>query len=259
MSAQLVGPRGTFLPVGLRATLPAVRPAALLLAFMVALPAAAEVLVPPAAFRSSGAALRPTWRALLFAQLEEGDQGWLPRLQRLPDGSARYVYRRRRGEPPLTVPQIQALLRDPPRWERERAAIATLLGQLQGLGVRVEVTPTRQPSASGEWEPRRAVIRIRPDVPGLGSEIFARVLNHEAIHVAQSCGAGGLRRTPMPLGLPRRLPEEERELLRQPLYAGLPPRVRQLEEEAFAQQRDLGLGPALLRRYCGAVPARPGA
>jgi hypothetical protein len=218
----------------------------------------AEVLVAPEWVRARSAmpsATRPTWEALLFAQLEEGDRSWLPQRQRLADGRVHYLYKRRNGEPQLSPQQLEALLRDPPRFERERAVIRTLLAQLRHLGVRVDLQPPRQPSASGEWNPRTATVRVRADVPSGGSRLFALVLNHEAIHVAQSCQGGGVRRSPVPLGLPRSLGPQERKLLADPAYRQASPRVLHLEQEAFANQANLALGPSLLSSRCGA-PAR---
>jgi len=200
--------------------------------------------------------MRPTWEALLFAQLEEGDRSWLPRLQRLSDGRARYLYKRRIGDPPLSPQQLEALLRDPPRYVRERDTIRTLLAQLRHLGVRVDLLPPRQATASGEWNPRTATVRIRADVPSGGSRLFALVLNHEAIHVAQSCKGGGVRRPPVPLGLSRSLGPQQRKLLADPAYRLASPRVLHLEQEAFANQANLALGRSLLSTRCGA-PAAP--
>ncbi len=221
---------------------------------------ASEVLRPPGWVRSpssSPGALRPTQDGLLFAQLEEGDRRWLPIRQLLPNGSVRYVYRRRRGEPPLSAEQLEALLRNPPRYEKERRAIRGLLAQLRHLGVEVQLEPPQQAIASGEWRPRTATVRIRPDVPSAGSRVFARVLNHEAIHVAQSCRAGGLRRLPVLLGLGGQVGPEEAELLRHPVYRRAPQAVQRIEAEAFAHQNDLELGRSLLSRHCGAATGPP--
>jgi len=230
---------------------------------MAGLPApcrAQSVRQPPASIWARQEPLRASWQTLLFAQLEEGDRSWLPRLQRLPDGRVRYVYRRRQGDPPLSLAQIQALLQNPPRYGRERQAIGTLLTQLERIGIRVQLAPLRRPGAAGEWEPRSASLRIRPDVASRGSRDFAIVLNHEAIHVAQSCRAGGLRALPRPLGLARHLAPASQKLLASNVYAGASPSVRLLEEEAFAHQDDLGLGAALLARHCGTddLPGRLG-
>lgn len=132
----------------------------------------------------------------------------------------------------------------------ERQAIRTLLQQLRLSGVRVVLGPPRQRGAAGEWEPRSAVLRIRPDVPGKGSHHFAVVLNHEAIHVAQSCRRGHLHAAPQPLGLSRQLDQRQRANLAAPIYAGLSSGQRRPEEEAYANQQHLSLGWQLLQAHC---------
>jgi hypothetical protein len=101
-------------------------------------------------------------------------------------------------------------------------------------------------------------VRIRADVPSAGSRLFALVLNHEAIHVAQSCQGGGVRRPPVPLGLSRSLGRQERKLLADPAYRLASPHVLHLEQEAFANQADLSVGRSLLSARCGAPAVPPG-
>ena len=213
----------------------------------------------PAPEPAPGPSLRPlpeqtqldgSTQAALLAQLQEADRQWLPRVERLPDGRNRYVYKRRAGEPALSLEQVKALLRNPPRFEREHGAIRQMLGSLERSGVVVLLEQPRKPGAAGEWNPRRAELRIRPDVPGKGSVEFARVLNHETIHVAQSCRGGGLRAQPKPLGLPRQLDARARQHLAEPLYAKASARERVLEEEAYAGQDQLNLGTQLLAAHC---------
>jgi hypothetical protein len=187
---------------------------------------------------------------LLFSQLAGGDQAWQPRVEVIPGGGTRYVYQRRRGDPPLTLAQIQWLLRHPPSYAEERRAIVQLLAVLRRAGALVVLGPPRQRGAAGEWEPRRLVLRIRPDVPGKGTREFFRVLNHEAIHVAQSCRRGRIDAAPMLLGLPRQLNAKERANLAEPLYASVTPQERLLEEEAYANQDTLNLGWQLVQAHC---------
>lgn len=194
--------------------------------------------------------LDPARDAELFRQLQTGDRAWLPRAVPMSDGSTRYIYRRLPGDPPLSLAQIQTLIRHPPAFSLERQAIVTLLGQLRANGVRVVLGPPRQSGAAGEWDPARGVLRIRPDVPAKGSHAFALVLNHEAIHVAQSCRSGGLRARPMPLGLSRQLAPRDRASLMAPLYARASAQERLLEAEAYANQQRLSLGWQLLRQHC---------
>ena len=186
----------------------------------------------------------------LLARLEQADRAWLPRVELLPDGARRYVYKRRAGDPPLSLDQVKQLLRHPPRFEREQQAIRSLLSRLEQSGAVVVLDHPIRRGAAGEWNPRRGELRIRPDVPAKGSQEFARVLNHESIHVAQSCRGGSLHAQPRPLGLPRNLDATARKHLAEPLYAQVSARERRLEEEAYGSQDQLNLGPQLLAVHC---------
>jgi hypothetical protein len=83
-----------------------------------------------------------------------------------------------------------------------------------------------------------------------GTVDFARVLNHEAIHVAQSCAAGGLRAVPRQLGLSQAVAPEFKVHLDDPLYAGVSDGERALEREAYANQGQLEMGATLVRTHC---------
>ena len=208
------------------------------------MPSAAQQLRPQDYPLSSGR------EGVLHAQLEAADRSWQPRAEPLPGGGTRYVYKRRSGDPALSVEQIKRLMLNPPRFESERRAIDALLLQLRSRGVRVVLGPPRKAGAAGEWEPRARTLRIRPDVPAKGSREFALVLNHEAIHVAQSCRHGLLQLHPQPLGLSRALDAEARRHLSDPLYAQASPMEIALEEEAYANQHRLDLGAQMLKAHC---------
>jgi hypothetical protein len=79
---------------------------------------------------------------------------------------------------------------------------------------------------------------------------FAKVLNHEAIHVAQSCRNGHLRAIPRPLGLGEQLPPDLQAVLSDEVYRSAGPLERRLEREAYANQDRLGLGAQLVRSHC---------
>ena len=151
----------------------------------------------------------------LMQRLAVADQQWRPRREALPNGGSRYTYRKRPGDPDLSVAQIKALIANPPTFERERRSIVTLWRHLGQLGVRLQLEQPRKAGAAGEWDPGARTLRIKPAVVAKGSSEFARVLNHEAIHVAQS---------------------DAREL--------------QLEREAYANQHQLELGFTLLKMHC---------
>jgi hypothetical protein len=224
----------------------------LLLALLLALPARA----------AASGSLSPAWERHLFALLDRGDRLARPRARRLPDGRVLISYRTTPGAPRPSAAQLREMVRNPPTFARERQVIRDLLDRLRRLGVMVELQAPGHALAAGEWMPRRARLRIRPDIPLRGSPTLAMVLNHESIHVAQSCRGGGVRRDPALLGLPHRVSPEGRAMLATPAYSSSPPRLRRLEQEAYAHQNDLEIGAVLLDRHCGtgsaAAPGRLG-
>lgn len=205
----------------------------------------------------------------LLERLRQADQAWIPRAEPLPDGGVRYLYRRRPGDPELTIPEIRARMARPPEHGAERQAIVTMLSSLEKAGVAVGLIEPIKPGAAAEWDPQARTLRIRPDVPDQGSVAFARVLNHETIHVAQSCAGGGVGAAPRPLGLlasdgigaagQARLGRQRLRSaaeasgggqLADPVYADLSPAERRLELEAYSLQDRLDLGVTLLRIHC---------
>lgn len=186
----------------------------------------------------------------LLRRLAEGDVRWTPRVEYLSDGGTRYFYRLRPGEPPLSLDQIRALIDMPPSFDKEREAVLELLRTLQDVGVQLDLKKPLKPLAAAEWDASSRTLRIDPAVVSHGTVDFARVLNHEAIHVAQSCIGGGVRSSPKLLGINNQLTPELAEQLDQPTYAEANPAERALEAEAYANQNRLGMGAALVSRHC---------
>ena len=218
-------------------------------------PGLAEVVArldpPPAPSRRPLALLQGD----LLDRLSEADLAWIPTTEPLPGGGIRYLYRRRLGEPQPSIEQLQAMVSTPPDLSQERQAITTLLQELERVGVAIELGPTRKRGAAGEWDHAERTLRVQPLVVGKGTVEFLRVLNHEAIHVAQSCASGGLRARPRSLGLSLAMHPELASQLANPMYAGSDPQVQQLEREAYANQHHIGLGADLVRLHCRPHPA----
>ncbi|MCT0198251.1 hypothetical protein KQ313_00895 [Synechococcus sp. CS-1325] len=188
--------------------------------------------------------------APLLNSLRLADQSWRPRAIPLPGGGFRYLYKRRADDPLLTVEQIKQRLLNPPEFRSERLAITTLIPALERVGVRIVLGPPIKRGAAAEWDPPARTIRIQPGVVSNGSVEFARVLNHEAIHVAQSCRRGGPAAQPQLLGLSNQLDVQSQRHLGDPVYASASPLERALEREAYANQHRLELGIALLGKEC---------
>lgn len=209
------------------------------------LPLPLATLLPPAP-----AGLEGIDQGMLFHALAEADATWTPRAEFHADGRITYHYKRRSGDPPLTLPQIRQLLADPPRFEAERGALVQLLQVLRLAGVRILLAQPRKAGAAAEWDPGSRTIRVRPDVLESGSAEFAKVINHEAIHVAQSCHNGHVRAMPRPLGLIDSLDPHLEAVLKEALYESAGALERQLEREAYANQHQLNLGAELVRSHC---------
>ena len=165
-------------------------------------------------------------------------------------GRQEYTYRQRPGAPELSLKDIQALLRSPPDYTSDVESIKNLLSALDRYGVTVVIAEPNRIGASGEWNPRRGEMRISHLVVKRGTQAFRRVLNHEAIHTAQSCAGGSIRSRPKPLGLSRRLDKTAIRHLQSEIYADLTSIDRRLEEEAYANQEDPEIGALLLKVHC---------
>jgi hypothetical protein len=189
----------------------------------------------------------------LFNKLEDADMQWQPQEELLPDGSTRYLYKRRAGEPNLSLAELRSLINDPPTFHAEREAIIDLLDTLRQAGVRVMLAPTLKKGAAAEWDHRLGVMRIQPDVTAKGSLDFLRVLNHEAIHVAQSCRGGSLRSRPQVLGVSISRNSSINKTLTDPIYADASNWERGLEVEAYGLQNDLTKANLLVKKECKVV------
>ena len=189
-------------------------------------------------------------RKEVLEKLASADRQWVPKAERFANGSTRFSYRRRTGEPSLSIDEIRDLMAHPPTFSVERQSISRLWQILERAGVDIRLTQPRKDGAAGEWDPKAKTLRIQPAVLAMGSAEFARVLNHEAIHVAQSCKRGSLTAHPEVIGLPNNLPIELEFVLQKPQYLHTSPLAKSLEMEAFANQSDLDLGPSMLQIYC---------
>ncbi|MFN7677621.1 MAG: hypothetical protein ACK5QW_03365 [Cyanobacteriota bacterium] len=189
----------------------------------------------------------------LLAKLEEADLQWQPQEELLPNGSIRYVYKRRAGEPDLSVEELRSMVDSPPSFDEERIQILSLISTLRQKGVRVLLTPTIKKGAAAEWDHRRGVLRIQPDMTDKGSLDFLRVLNHEAIHVAQSCKGGSIRAKPKALGIKINHPEKLESILKDPVYLNSSSWEKGLEFEAYQTQNNRDKAKKLVEDLCNTV------
>jgi hypothetical protein len=155
-------------------------------------------------------------REAVLEQLALADQQWVPKAERLANGSTRFSYERRAGDPSLSIEQIKDLMENPPTFSIDRQSISRIWEILDRAGVDIRFTRPRKEGAAGEWDPQVKTIRIQPEVIGLTSD----------------------------------LPQELEFVLEKPQYRNTSPQVKNLEREAFANQSDLDLGASLVQAYC---------
>ncbi|MFN5464489.1 MAG: hypothetical protein ACK40D_11075 [Cyanobacteriota bacterium] len=186
----------------------------------------------------------------LIAQLQEADDQWQPRQEILPDGSTRYLYKRRTGEPDLSVSQLRQLIETPPTFHKERQDVLDLFSTLQAAGVKVHLSPTIKKGAAAEWDHRLGTLRIQPQMTNRGSVDFLELLSHEAIHVAQSCRGGSLKARPKPLGLTAADSSKLRQRLNDPVYKNTSHWELTLEREAYGGQNNPDQVKQILQREC---------
>jgi|688.fasta_scaffold00018_133 hypothetical protein len=189
----------------------------------------------------------------LLSQLEDADLQWHPQEEILADGSTRYLYKRREGEPDLSVAELQRLLKSPPTFQQERKDITELLQALKRAGAKVVIEPTLKEGAAAEWDHRASTLRIQPKIIQKGSVDFLRVLSHEAIHVAQSCKAGSLQSKPEALGINVTTRTDILAKLKDPVYSDATQWEQLLEKEAYATQDYPSIVRYHLAKQCNAA------
>ena len=75
-------------------------------------------------------------------------------------------------------------------------------------------------------------------------------MNHEIIHIAQSCNGGKVSSKPVILGIKINLNKEEKHLLASKIYKNKSKKELNLEKEAYSHQNNLDFGKELIKKYC---------
>ena len=134
--------------------------------------------------------------------MDKGDHKFKPEVMIDNLGNKRYRYKLKKGEQAKTPKQIEEYAI---KMKKEitiyRETIKFLLKELKDIGVTVAIGDPRKSDAAAVWIPKKQTIKISPIKMEQGSLAVLRVLNHEAIHVAQSCKNGGINYRVTPLGV----------------------------------------------------------
>ena len=186
----------------------------------------------------------------LYILLIRADQDNIPKKIVRKDGSIYYKYKRSKYQPKLSVEQIEDLLKKKNHSLFYRNYIRNTLSELRIRGVDIMLRKNSSKETTANWNPYEKLIQIDINAIALGSKSFAEILNHEVIHVAQSCKNGSINSYPTLLGINSIVPKESLIHLNSHIYRNISKHEKTLELEAYSNQKNLKLGIQLLRRLC---------
>ena len=121
---------------------------------------------------------------------------------------------------------------------------------LNKLGVSVFLADFKDKKGSAYWLPKKQIIKIDRKSINAGSLTFARILNHEMIHIAQSCKRGSINSYPELIGIKNNMNDEKNYLLESKVYKNLSKYETLLEREAYSSQDNLSAGKYLIKKFC---------
>ena len=94
------------------------------------------------------------------------------------------------------------------------------------------------------------IVEINTSSIDHGTKVFSEILNHEIIHIAQSCIGNNSFDQPRLLNIDKKVTKENLFYLNNDIYKDLSPYRKKLELEAYSNQSNLKLGLSLLKKYC---------
>ena len=130
-------------------------------------------------------------------------------------------------------------------------ADSTIAGQvntLESLGIQVVVGDPSIDGASAEWDSSSRTMTISAETMQQGSDAVLQAMNHEAVHVAQSCKAGGVGAGGAALGIATS--GEAAQAVQHETYAGISAEEQQMELEAYTLTNQAGAGVAAAVQHC---------
>lgn len=130
-------------------------------------------------------------------------------------------------------------------------ADSTISGQvntLESLGIQVVVGEPSINGASAEWDSSSRTMTISANTMQQGSDAVLQAMNHEAVHVAQSCRAGGVGAAGTALGIGTS--GQAAQAIQHSTYAGISDEEKQMELEAYTLTNQAGAGIAAAVQHC---------
>ena len=182
--------------------------------------------------------------------LKKADKRNAPKLITNQDGSKSIIYKKSNFQKELSKKELLYLIKSPRNFNKEQNFVENSLKFLNQLGVSVFLLELNDEKGSAYWLPEKKIIKIDSKTLNAGSLTFAKILNHEMIHIAQSCKRGSINSFPKLIGLNEKLNEEKNYLLSSKIYKNLPKYQISLEKEAYSYQDNLSAGKYLINKFC---------
>ena len=182
--------------------------------------------------------------------LKKADKRNSPKIITNPDSSKSIIYKKSNFQKELSQKELIFLIKNPRNFYKEQNFVEESLKFLSSLGISVFLLELDNEKGSAYWLPEKQIIKIDSKTLNAGSLTFAKILNHEMIHIAQSCKGGSIKSFPKLIGLNLKLNEEKAYLLSSEVYKNLPKYQISLEKEAYSYQDDLSAGKYLINKFC---------
>ena len=182
--------------------------------------------------------------------LKKADKRNAPKMITAPDSSKSIIYKKSNFQKDLSQKELIYLIKNPQNFNQEQNFVEKALKFLDQLGISVFLLELSDEKGSAYWLPEKQIIKIDIKTLNAGTLTFAQILNHEMIHIAQSCKGGSINSFPKLIGLNEKLNEEKNYLLSSEVYKNLSNSQISLEKEAYSYQDNLSAGKYLINKYC---------
>lgn len=187
---------------------------------------------------------------IAIEEIKKGDDKHQAKVEIGEFGEMSYRYYRREGEAAKTIKELDEQVKNRSEFWQSQQKLAQLLTILTDLNVLVVIGEPRLKGADGEWDASSQTIRIAPRALNKGSKAVERILNHEAIHVAQSCYNGGINYKPRALDIELSPAKIYRRHLDSEIYSQIGEKTKLIESEAYSYEYSSKAARHFLSEHC---------
>lgn len=197
----------------------------------------------------SSVLITKNFESTLFSLLDRADYENKPRRYVREDGSIYYKYKSNRFKPKLSVNEIKKIISQKQDFSYERNYIKLILRYTRIMNIDI-VLDNNESESSAWWLPSKNILKIDARLIDHGTKVFSEILNHEVIHIAQSCNSLHSNDQLRLLNIDTKITQENMFYLNNHIYKDLSSYGKKLELEAYSNQSNLKLGVDLIKKYC---------